>query len=162
MLQPKRTKYRKAQKGKMKGISQRGHRLSNGMFGIKSLESKFITSRQIEAARRALVRYIKRGGNRNQSEFYTLNEFTNNIYLYANSIPIGDPNIKKSTNHSNRLLLSCNTIPAQPLMEIWRKFEGWLYESKKTTDDKTNICNAIGMFLQCNQMKCGESTLQYN
>ena len=48
MLQPKRTKYRKAQKGKMKGISQRGHRLSNGMFGIKSLESKFITSRQIE------------------------------------------------------------------------------------------------------------------
>ena len=40
MLTPKRTKYRKTQKGRMKGISQRGHRLSNGMFGIKSLESK--------------------------------------------------------------------------------------------------------------------------
>ncbi len=62
MLQPKRTKYRKAQKGKMKGLSQRGNRLSNGMFGIKSLESKFITSRQIEAARIAATRYMKREG----------------------------------------------------------------------------------------------------
>ena len=62
MLQPKRTKYRKTQKGRMKGLSQRGHRLSNGMFGIKSLESKFITSRQIEAARIAATRYMKREG----------------------------------------------------------------------------------------------------
>ena len=62
MLQPKRTKYRKTQKGKMKGLSQRGNRLSNGMFGIKSLESKFITSRQIEAARIAATRYMKREG----------------------------------------------------------------------------------------------------
>jgi len=62
MLTPKRTKYRKTQKGRMKGISQRGHILSNGMFGIKSLESKFITSRQIEAARIAATRYMKREG----------------------------------------------------------------------------------------------------
>ena len=62
MLQPKRTKYRKVQKGKMKGISQRGHVLSNGMFGIKSLDSAFITSRQIEAARIAATRYMKREG----------------------------------------------------------------------------------------------------
>ena len=62
MLQPKRTKFRKAQKGRMKGISQRGHQLSNGMFGIKSLDSKFITSRQIEAARIAATRYMKRQG----------------------------------------------------------------------------------------------------
>lgn len=46
----------------MKGISQRGHQLSNGMFGIKSLDSKFITSRQIEAARIAATRYMKREG----------------------------------------------------------------------------------------------------
>ena len=46
----------------MKGLSQRGHRLSNGMFGIKSIESKFITSRQIEAARIAATRYMKREG----------------------------------------------------------------------------------------------------
>ena len=62
MLQPKKTKFRKAQKGRMKGFSQRGHRLSNGMFGIKSLDSKFITSRQIEAARIAATRYMKREG----------------------------------------------------------------------------------------------------
>ena len=62
MLQPKRTKFRKAQKGRMKGNSQRGSQLSNGMFGIKSLDSKFITSRQIEAARIAATRYMKREG----------------------------------------------------------------------------------------------------
>ena len=62
MLQPKRTKFRKTQKGRMKGISQRGNQLSNGMFGIKSLDSKFITSRQIEAARIAATRYMKREG----------------------------------------------------------------------------------------------------
>ncbi len=62
MLQPKRTKYRKVQKGKMKGIAQRGHELSNGMFGIKSLDTSFITSRQIEAARIAATRFMKREG----------------------------------------------------------------------------------------------------
>ena len=62
MLQPKRTKYRKVQKGRMKGNSQRGHILSNGMFGIKSLDSSFITSRQIEASRIAATRFMKREG----------------------------------------------------------------------------------------------------
>ena len=62
MLQPKKTKYRKVQKGSMKGNSGRGHRLSNGMFGIKSLDSNFLTSRQIEAARIAATRYMKREG----------------------------------------------------------------------------------------------------
>ncbi|SDS06477.1 LSU ribosomal protein L16P [Gillisia sp. Hel1_33_143] len=63
MLQPKRTKYRKMQKGRMKGVSQRGHRLSNGTFGIKSLDSNFLTARQIEAARIAATRYMKREGS---------------------------------------------------------------------------------------------------
>jgi len=62
MLQPKRTKFRKQQKGRMKGNSGRGHMLSNGMFGIKSLDSNFLTSRQIEAARIAATRYMKREG----------------------------------------------------------------------------------------------------
>ena len=62
MLQPKRTKFRKQQKGRMKGISGRGHQLSNGMFGIKSMDASFITSRQIEAARIAATRYMKREG----------------------------------------------------------------------------------------------------
>ncbi|MCF6180805.1 50S ribosomal protein L16 [Lutibacter sp.] len=64
MLQPKRVKYRKVQKGKgnMNGNSNRGHRLSNGMFGIKSLEQNLLTSRQIEAARIAATRHMKREG----------------------------------------------------------------------------------------------------
>ena len=62
MLQPKKTKFRKAQKGRMKGLSQRGHELSNGMFGIKSMDSSFITARQIEAARVAATRFMKREG----------------------------------------------------------------------------------------------------
>ena len=64
MLQPKRVKYRKVQKakGNMKGNSQRGNQLSNGMFGIKALEQDLITSRQIEAARVAATRYMKREG----------------------------------------------------------------------------------------------------
>jgi large subunit ribosomal protein L16 len=62
MLQPKRTKFRKQQKGRMKGISGRGNQLSSGTFGIKSLDSNFLTSRQIEAARIAATRYMKREG----------------------------------------------------------------------------------------------------
>ncbi len=63
MLQPKRTKFRKQQKGRMKGLSQRGHTLSNGTFGIKSLDACFITARQIEAARISATRYMKREGS---------------------------------------------------------------------------------------------------
>jgi len=62
MLQPKKTKFRKQQKGRMKGNSQRGHELAFGSFGIKSLESAWITGRQIEAARQAVTRYMKREG----------------------------------------------------------------------------------------------------
>ncbi len=63
MLQPKRTKYRKQMKGRMKGNAERGNQLSYGTFGIKSLESEFLTARQIEAARIAATRYMKREGS---------------------------------------------------------------------------------------------------
>lgn len=62
MLQPKRTKFRKMQKGRVKGVAQRGHTLAFGTFGIKSLEPGWITSRQIEAARIAMTRAMKREG----------------------------------------------------------------------------------------------------
>ena len=62
MLQPKRTKYRKMQKGRMKGLAYRGSNLDFGSFGIKSLEECWMTSRQIEAARIAATRYMKREG----------------------------------------------------------------------------------------------------
>jgi large subunit ribosomal protein L16 len=63
MLQPKRTKHRKMQKGRMKGESKRGTTLSFGSFGLKALDSQWITDRQIEAARQALTRHMKREGN---------------------------------------------------------------------------------------------------
>jgi len=62
MLQPKRTKFRKMQKGRMKGNSQRGHQLAFGSYGIKAMEECWLTSRQIEAARIAVTRYMKREG----------------------------------------------------------------------------------------------------
>ena len=62
MLQPKKTKYRKQQKGKMKGNSNRGNQLAFGSFGIKTLEECWITGRQIEAARQAVTRHMKREG----------------------------------------------------------------------------------------------------
>jgi large subunit ribosomal protein L16 len=62
MLQPKKTRFRRQQKGRMKGNAQRGHELSFGSFGIKSLQSKWITGRQIEAARIAVTRHMQRQG----------------------------------------------------------------------------------------------------
>lgn len=62
MLQPKRTKYRRSQKGRMRGNAQRGHELAFGSFGIKALENMWIEQRQIEAARVAVTRYMQRQG----------------------------------------------------------------------------------------------------
>jgi large subunit ribosomal protein L16 len=62
MLQPARTKYRKQQKGRNKGIATRGTKVSFGEFGLKATTRGRITARQIEAARRAMTRHIKRGG----------------------------------------------------------------------------------------------------
>ncbi len=62
MLMPRKTKYRKAQKGRNTGLATRGTEISFGSYGLKALGNERITSRQIEAARRSMTRYIKRGG----------------------------------------------------------------------------------------------------
>lgn len=62
MLQPKKTKFRKQQKGRMKGNTKRGAELSFGSFGLKALDSCWLTGRQIEAARQAITRFMKREG----------------------------------------------------------------------------------------------------
>tara|TARA_B100000927_G_scaffold259920_1_gene229179 strand:- start:229 stop:642 length:414 start_codon:yes stop_codon:yes gene_type:complete len=62
MLQPKKTKYRKQQKGKLRGFATSGARVSFGEYGLKAITRGRITARQIEAARRAMTRHIKRGG----------------------------------------------------------------------------------------------------
>ena len=62
MLLPKRVKYRRVQRGRLKGTATRGNRITNGQFGLVATEPAWITSNQIEAARVAMTRYIKRGG----------------------------------------------------------------------------------------------------
>jgi large subunit ribosomal protein L16 len=62
MLQPKRTKFRKQFKGRNRGLASTGSKVSFGEFGLKAIERGMITARQIEAARRAMTRHIKRGG----------------------------------------------------------------------------------------------------
>ena len=62
MLMPKRVKYRKQQRGRMTGKAQRGSTIAFGTYALQALEPHYLTSRQIEAARRAVVRYIRRGG----------------------------------------------------------------------------------------------------
>jgi len=63
MLQPKRVKYRKSHKGHRRGKAHAGNSIEFGDYGLQALESAWLTSRQIEAARRAITRYIRRGGN---------------------------------------------------------------------------------------------------
>ena len=62
MLQPKRTKYRKAHRGRRRGIAQSGNAVTFGDFGLQALGACWMTNRQIEAGRRAITRYVKRGG----------------------------------------------------------------------------------------------------
>lgn len=62
MLQPKQTKYRKQQKGRLRGEASRGNKVSFGEYGLQSTDRGRVTARQIEAARRAMTRYVKRGG----------------------------------------------------------------------------------------------------
>ncbi|MBU42954.1 MAG: 50S ribosomal protein L16 [Spirochaetaceae bacterium] len=62
MLSPKRVKYRKRQRGRLRGLAHRGNKVSFGEFGLKAVESGRLTARQIEAARRAMTRHVKRGG----------------------------------------------------------------------------------------------------
>jgi large subunit ribosomal protein L16 len=62
MLMPKRVKYRKMMRGRLKGKAQRGNQIAFGTYGLQAVDGHYVTSRQIEAARRAIVRYLRRGG----------------------------------------------------------------------------------------------------
>ena len=69
MLMPKRVKFRRVQRGRMKGVATRGNTLTNGSYGLVALEPSWISSAQIEAARLAMTRYIRRGGERRQGGY---------------------------------------------------------------------------------------------
>ena len=62
MLSPKRTKFRKQQRGRMRGVATRGNKIAFGQFALQAQDCGWVTSRQIEASRRAMTRYVKRGG----------------------------------------------------------------------------------------------------
>lgn len=62
MLMPKRVKYRKQMRGRIRGMAHRGNQVAFGSYGLQALEPEYVTSRQIEAARRAITRYVRRGG----------------------------------------------------------------------------------------------------
>jgi len=62
ILMPKKVKYRKSQKGRSKGVETRANKLAFGTFGLKSLDTRWLSARQIEAARRAIIRYLRKGG----------------------------------------------------------------------------------------------------
>ena len=83
MLQPKRTKFRRSQKGRMKGNAQRGNQLAFGSFGIKALEEKWIEGRQIEAARVAVTRYMQRQGQIFGFVYSPINRLPKNLPRYA-------------------------------------------------------------------------------
>ena len=91
MLQPKKTKFRRQQKGRMKGLAQRGNQLVFGSFGIKTLENCWLTGRQIEAARQAVVRYMKRvrmGKGKGNPEGFVCPVTPGRILIEAEGVPM--------------------------------------------------------------------------
>ncbi len=95
MLMPKRTKYRRVQRGRMKGAASRGNKVSYGEFGIQALEPGWITGNQIEAARVAMTRYTKRGGQ-----------------VWIKIFP--DKPVSKKALQSSRIRKSCSKSAAFP------------------------------------------------
>jgi len=119
MLSPKRTKFRKMQKGRMKGLSQRGHVLSNGMFGIKSVDASFLTSRQIEAARVAATRYMKREGQL-WIKIFPDKPITKKPLEVRKSIVNGTPECSVAVVKPGRIMFEVSGVPIDVAKEALR------------------------------------------
>jgi hypothetical protein len=98
MLAPKRVRYRKQQKGRMRGAALRGNTVSFGDYGLQALECGWITSRQIEAARIALTRYVKRTGNGSDSRY--IGSYYTIFTILTGKISVGICNIYFSNRHN--------------------------------------------------------------
>jgi large subunit ribosomal protein L16 len=116
MLQPKKTKHRKAHKGRIKGNAQRGATIAFGSFALKALEPKWITNRQIEAARQALTRHMKREGNvwirifpdkpiTKKPQEVRMGKGKGNLEYYAAVV------------HPGRIMFECDGVPMQVAKE---------------------------------------------
>ena len=119
MLQPKRTKYRKAQKGRMKGVATRGASLAFGSFGIKTLDESFITARQIEAARIAVTRYMKREG-KVWIRIFPDKPITAKPAEVRMGKGKGAPSHWVATVRPGRMLFECDGVPVEVAQEAMR------------------------------------------
>jgi len=119
MLQPKRTKYRKTQKGRMKGVATRGTSLAFGSFGIKTMDESFITARQIEAARIAVTRYMKREG-KVWIRIFPDKPITAKPAEVRMGKGKGAPSHWVATVRPGRMLFECDGVPVEVAQEAMR------------------------------------------
>ena len=119
MLQPKKTKYRKSQKGRMKGNAQRGAIINFGSYGIKAMEECFITSRQIEAARIAATRYMKREGQ-SWIRIFPDKVLTKKPAEVRMGKGKGAPEYWVAVVRPGRILFECDGVPFEVAVEALR------------------------------------------
>jgi large subunit ribosomal protein L16 len=118
MLQPKRTKHRKMQKGRMKGDTKRGATISFGTFGLKALESVWLTNRQIESARQALTRHMKREGNV-WIRIFPDKAITKKPAEVRMGKGKGNPEYFAAVVQPGRILFECDGVPMQTAKEAF-------------------------------------------
>ena len=119
MLQPKRTKYRKMQKGRVTGLAHRGSTISFGSFAIKSLEASWITSRQIEAARIAMTRAMKREGQV-WIRIFPDKPITKKPAEVRMGKGKGSPELWVAKVQPGRILFECGGVPLEVAQEALR------------------------------------------
>ena len=118
MLQPKRSKHRKMQKGRMKGDTKRGATISFGSFGLKALESVWLTNRQIESARQALTRHMKREGNV-WIRIFPDKAITKKPAEVRMGKGKGNPEYFAAVVQPGRILFECDGVPMQTAKEAF-------------------------------------------
>lgn len=119
MLSPRRVKYRKTQKGRMKGNTKRGAELAFGTFGIKSLDESFVTARQLEAARVAATRYMKREGQL-WIKVFPDKPMTRKPAEVRMGKGKGSPELWVTKVQPGRILFECGGVPLEVAQEALR------------------------------------------
>lgn len=116
MLQPKRTKHRKAQKGRIRNVAKRGTSISFGSFGLKAMEPIWLTNRQIEAARQAMTRAMKREGNV-WIRIFPDKPITRKPLEVRMGKGKGNPEFWAAVVEPGRILFECDGVPVQTAQE---------------------------------------------
>lgn len=119
MLQPKRSKHRKAQKGRIREVAKRGTEISFGSFGLKALEPIWLTNRQIESARQALTRHMKREGNV-WIRIFPDKPITKKPLEVRMGKGKGNPEYWAAVVEPGRMLFECDGVPLQVAEEAFK------------------------------------------